>query len=55
LWAELTPRQRAITTFMVEGKSGAAMAKTLKVSDSAIQTGKRHLTKAIGRRRSAWA
>jgi hypothetical protein len=39
----MPPRARAIITLMFEGKSGSAMARTAKVSDSAIQTGKRHL------------
>ena len=40
-------REKAIITLIVQGKSGSAMARKLKVTVSAIQTGKRHLAKAI--------
>jgi FixJ family two-component response regulator len=47
LYAQLPPPEKAIITLMVQGKSGSAMARKLKVTVSAIQTGKRHLAKAI--------
>lgn len=47
LYDALLPRQKAIITLMIQGKSGSAMARKLKVTVSAIQTGKRHLAKAI--------
>ena len=47
LYDDLAPREKAIITLMVQGKSGSAMARKLKVTVSAIQTGKRHLAKAI--------
>jgi FixJ family two-component response regulator len=47
LYAELPRREKAIITLMVQGKSGSAIARKLKVTVSAIQTGKRHLAKAI--------
>ena len=47
LYAQLPRREKAIITLMVQGKSGSAIARKLKVTVSAIQTGKRHLAKAI--------
>ena len=47
LYAQLPRREKAIITLMVQGKCGSAMARKLKVTVSAIQTGKRHLAKSI--------
>jgi FixJ family two-component response regulator len=45
--ADLPAREKAVVEFLVEGASGSAIARKLKVCDSTIQTIKRHLAKAL--------
>jgi DNA-binding NarL/FixJ family response regulator len=45
--SDLPARERAVVEFLIEGKSGSAIARKLKTTDSRIQTIKRHLAKAI--------
>jgi hypothetical protein len=45
--ADLPAREVAVIEFLLEGKSGSAIARKLKTTDSRIQTIKRHLAKAI--------
>jgi hypothetical protein len=45
--SDLPPRELAVVEFLVEGKSGSAIARKLRVKDSKIQAIKRHLAKAI--------
>ena len=41
--AGLSARDQAVIECLIEGKTGSAMARKLRVSDSAIQTSKRRL------------
>jgi hypothetical protein len=43
----LSEREKAIVVFMIEGKCGSAIARKLKVSDSTVQSNKRHLGSKI--------
>ena len=45
--ADLPANEKAVVEFLIEGKSGSAIARKLKTTDSRIQTIKRHLAKAI--------
>jgi hypothetical protein len=45
--AALSARDQAIIQFMIEGKSGCAMARQLKVCDSTIRTSKKNLALEI--------
>jgi FixJ family two-component response regulator len=45
--SDLPARERAVVEFLIEGKSGSAIARKLKTTDSKIQAIKRHLAKAI--------
>ena len=45
--SDLPARERAVVELLIEGKSGSAIARKLKTTDSRIQTIKRHLAKAI--------
>jgi hypothetical protein len=45
--SDLPARERAVVEFLVEGKSGSAIARKLKTTDSKIQAIKRHLAQAI--------
>ena len=45
--SDLPARERAVVEFLIEGKSGSAIARKLKTTDSRIQAIKRHLAKAI--------
>ena len=45
--ADLPAREKAVIELLIEGKSGSAIARKLKTTDSRIQTIKRHLAKAI--------
>jgi hypothetical protein len=45
--ADLPARERAVIEFLIEGRSGSAIARKLRVSDSTVQTIKRHLAKAL--------
>jgi DNA-directed RNA polymerase specialized sigma24 family protein len=45
--SDLPKRERAVVEFLLEGRSGSAIARKLRVPDSRIQTIKRHLAKAI--------
>jgi FixJ family two-component response regulator len=47
LCGELGPREKSIISLMVQGNSGSAMARKLRVSESAIQTGKKNLALKI--------
>jgi hypothetical protein len=45
--SDLPAREKAVVEFLVEGASGSAIARKLRVCDSTIQTIKRHLPKAL--------
>jgi len=45
--ASLSPRDQAVIECLIEGKTGSAMARKFRVSDSVIQTSKRHLAEAV--------
>jgi len=45
--ADLPANERAVVEFLIEGKSGSAIARKLRVNDSKIQTIKKHLAEAI--------
>jgi FixJ family two-component response regulator len=45
--ADLPKQERAVVEFLVEGKSGSAIAKKLRTSDSKIQGIKRHLARTL--------
>jgi DNA-binding NarL/FixJ family response regulator len=45
--ADLPTNEKAVVEFLVEGASGSAIARKLKVNDSKIQTIKRHLARAL--------
>ena len=45
--AGLSARDRIIVEFLIEGACGSEIARKLRVCDSTIQTGKRHLANAI--------
>ena len=45
--SDLPAREKAVVEFLIEGKSGSAIARKLKTTDSRIQTIKRNLAKAI--------
>ena len=45
--ADLPANEKAVVEFLVEGASGSAIARKLKVNDSKIQTIKRHLARAL--------
>ena len=45
--ADLPAHEVAVIEFLLEGKSGSAIARKLKTTDSRIQTIKRRLAKAI--------
>jgi hypothetical protein len=45
--ADLPARERAVIEFLLEGRSGSAIARKLRTTDSRIQTIKRHLAKAL--------
>jgi hypothetical protein len=45
--ADLPARERAVIEFLLEGRSGSAIARKLRTTDSRIQTIKKHLAKAL--------
>jgi DNA-binding NarL/FixJ family response regulator len=45
--SDLPARERAVVKLLIEGKSGSAIARKLRVKASKIQTIKRHLAQAI--------
>ena len=45
--SDLSESERAVVELLIEGKSGSAIARKLKTTDSRIQTIKRHLAQAI--------
>jgi hypothetical protein len=45
--SDLPKREKAVVEFLVEGKSGSAIARKLKTTDSKIQGIKRHLARAL--------
>jgi DNA-binding NarL/FixJ family response regulator len=45
--SDLPARERAVVEFLVEGASGSAIARKLRVKDSKIQAIKRHLARAL--------
>ena len=45
--SDLPARERAVVEFLIEGKSGSAIARKLKTTDSKIRAIKHHLAKAI--------
>ena len=45
--ADLPARERAVIEFLIDGMSGSAIARKLRVKDSKIQAIKRHLAQAL--------
>jgi hypothetical protein len=45
--ADLPARERAVIEFLLAGKSGSAIARKLKTTDSKIQVINRHLARAL--------
>jgi FixJ family two-component response regulator len=45
--ADLSAQDQAIIQFLIEGKTGSALARKLRVSDSTIRTSKKNLAQKI--------